>query len=165
MGFLVAFFLLWVCWFGGFFNTEFSKMFKSSKVEKTRTKFFSYLTFRPDYQKTASAQQGRLRFTCIWLHRPSVPALANENSWTVHQPYVSVLTHCRWLLSFLTAEDKCFLYFLNILTSKDKVYFLRKVLERGKTHTSLPLETLEFVFRLRKLWNLDGIWVVNHVLF
>lgn len=82
------------------FNIEFSKMFKSSKV-KTRKKLFSYLAFRTHYQNrihTSTAR--RLRFTFPWQeHRNRVPALANQNSCTMYEPYVSVLTDCRWLLS------------------------------------------------------------------
>lgn len=157
MGFLLAFLLLWVCWFGGFFNTEFSRMFQSSKA-KTRRKLFSYLTFILDYCQTASAQQGRLQFPFLCLHSTSVPVLAKENSCTAQQPYVSVLTHRRWLLSFLTAEDKRFLYFLNILTSKDKVYILRRVLERGK-HTlpcHLRHQNLCFICANCEIWMASG---------
>lgn len=95
----------------------------------------------------APALQAMLQFTFIWqLHRKSVPVLARENSCTVYESYVSVLTDCRWLLSFLNCWRQTLLLFLNILSSKDKVYFLRKILEGEKIHTSLPLETLELVF-------------------
>lgn len=49
---------------------------------------------------------------------------------------------------FLNCWRQTLLLFLNILSSKDKVCFLRKILEGGKIHASLPLETLELVFYL-----------------
>lgn len=60
----------------------------------------------------AAALQARLWFTFIRQpHRKSVPLLAKQNSRTAYEHYVSVLTDCRWMLSFLTAEDKRFFYF------------------------------------------------------
>lgn len=47
---------------------------------------------------------------------------------------------------FLNCWRQTLLLFLNILSSKDKVYFLRKILEGRKILTSLPLETLELGF-------------------